>query len=391
MPSTDNQRSSSPIRSLGHSIFSLRREQVHSMEASHEFSALQPHLEPFQKQIADRFHELSGVSVDDLLSIGWLRKLLDAFVCCQEEFRVLLMENKAQLLKPSSYHSVDEYFERSLKALDICNATRDGIEKIRSWNKHLEIVLCALDSHQKTLSEGQFHRARKALMDLALAMLDEKDCGSAFSHRNRSFGQHGTSRDRHHAPGHSRSLSWSVSRSWSAAKQLQSFATSLVPPRGNEIAATNGFAIPVFTMSSILLFVLWTLVAAIPCQDRGLGIHFSIPRHFSWGPPLITLYERIMEESKKRDRRNSNGLLKEIYQMEKCARHMTDLIDLPQFLSTNEQKIEVEQGVQELALVCEAFKNGLDPLERQVREVFHRIMNCRAEGLEVLGHLNSPG
>ena len=75
--------------------------------------------------------------------------------------------------------------------------------------------------------------------------------------------------------------SYFVSRSWSAAKQLQSIANNLVSPRATEIAAASGLVIPVYTINCILLIVLWTLVAAIPCQDRGLNIHFSVPRQLS--------------------------------------------------------------------------------------------------------------
>lgn len=408
MPATENQGGSSPLTSFGRSIWSLRREQVHvhSMEQSNqdESSPQEIELELFQKQVKDRFHDLSAVGADELLSIEWMRKLLDVFMSCQDEFRVILVNNKALVSKQPLDRLVNDFFERSVKALDICNATREGIEKIRSWQKHLEIVLCALDSRQRGFGEGQFRRARKALIDLALTMLDEKDSGSVFSHRNRSFGRqnNNNSKDHHHhhhnrqhssgsgsGQGHSRSLSWSVSRSWSAAKQLQSIANNLIPPRGNEIAATSGLAVPVFTMSSVLMFVVWVLVAAIPCQDRGLNVHFSIPRQFSWGTPLLSLHERIIEESKKRERRNSNGLLKEVYQVEKCARQMTDLVDTAQFPLTEEQKMEVEQGMQDLDLICKSFKNGLDPLERQVREVFRRIMNCRTEGLEFMGKANS--
>ena len=138
-------------------------------------------------------------------------------------------------------------------------------------------------------------------------------------------------------------------------------------------------------MNCILLFVLWTLVAAIPCQDRGLNIHFSVPRQFSWSIPVTSIYERIMEESKKRERRNSNGLLKEIYRVEICTRHLTDLVDSAQFPLTEELEMEVEQDVKELMHVCEAFRVGLDPLERQVREAFRKIMTCRTEGLDYLG------
>ncbi|XP_029128140.1 UPF0496 protein 4 isoform X2 [Cajanus cajan] len=307
-----------------------------------------------------------------------MRKLLDAFICCHEEFRAILLNNKEQVSNSPLDRSISEFFERLVKALDICNASSDGIEKIRVWLKHLDIVLCALSSNQRALSEGQVLRARKALMDLALTMLDEKDCKSVFPQRNRSFGRHNTSKDhRRHFAKHSRSHSWSVSRPWSAAKQLHSIANNLAPPRESEIVATSGLAIPIYTMNSVLLFVLWTLVAAIPCQDRGLNIQLSVPKQFSWSTPVTLLHERI----KKRERRSSNGLLKEINEVESCVRHVTDLVDTVQFPLTDEQKVEVEQKVKELSLVFGALRDGLNPLERQVREVFHKIMSCRAEGL----------
>ncbi|XAR49414.1 hypothetical protein NMG60_11032618 [Bertholletia excelsa] len=364
MPPTNHHGSSIPFASFRRPILSVRADQVCSVEMNHDSDAHNSELESFQRHIYDRFLDLSSLGPHEFLSASWIQKLLGAFIDCQEEFRFL-----------------SELFEKSIKALDICNAARDGIEKIRQWQKHLEIVLSALDSKQRMIGEGQVRRARKALMDLALTMLDERETGSTFSHRNRSFGRHNnTNKNQHHRlPGHSRSLSWSVSRTWSAAKQLQSIANNVVPPRANEVAATNGLAIPVFAMSSVLMFALWALVASIPCQDRGLQIHFSIPRQYSWGTPLLSLYDRIMEEFKKRDRRASSGLLKEIYQMEKCIRHMTDL------------KEEVERGVQELAQVFDACKNGLDPLEREVREVFRKIMGCRTEGLELLNMGSTAG
>ena len=385
MPSTENQGSSSSFSSFGRSIFGARQEQVHSVEASNESDSCNLELGLFQKHVTDRFQVLSAASDEEFLSIDWIQKLLGAFISCQEEFRAILLNNKEQVTKPPFDRMISEFFERSVKALDICNASRDGIEKIRTWQKHLEIVFCALGSSKRALTEGHFRRARKALMDLALAMLDEKESGSVFSQRNRSFGRHNSGKDHHSSSGHSRSHSWSVSRSWSAAKQLQSIANNLVPPRATEVAATSGLATPVYTMNCILLIVLWTLVAAIPCQDRGLNIHFSVPRQLSWSTPVTSLHERITEESKKRERRNSNGLLKEIYQVEISSRRLTDLIDSAQFPLADDQKTEVERNVMELMRVCEAFRNGSDPLERQVREVFQKIMACRTEGLDYLG------
>ncbi|XP_038708477.1 uncharacterized protein LOC120003534 [Tripterygium wilfordii] len=393
MRSSDDQGSSSkPFRSFGLSIFRKMREKVRSTEGIHESGNAD--VELFQKQVTERFHELSIVSAEGLLSVEWIKNLLDVFMSCQEEFRVILLKNRDQVLKSPLDKMISDFFESSLKALDICNVTRDGIENLRSWQKQLEIVQCALHSPQRVVGESHFRRARKALGDLELAMLELKQSVSVSSQRNRSFGRHGSSssssrgRSSSHPSGHSRSLSWSVSQSWSAAKQLKSMSSNLVTPRAKEVMATNGLAVLVFTMKSVLLIVLWTLVAAIPCPDRGLNIHFHIPENFSWAAPMLQIYERIMEESKKRERRNSNGLLKEIYQYERCTRRLIDLIDVARFPLTEEQKTEVEQGVQELDMVCEIYQNSLEPLQRQVREeVFSKIVSCRNEGLAILARM----
>jgi hypothetical protein len=349
-------------------------------------------LELFQRQVAERFQELSTASGEELLSLSWVRKLLDSFLCCQEEFRVILFNNRAHVHKPPFDKMISEYYERSIKALDVCNAIRDGIEQMRQWQRLLEIVLCALDKKTtaSSLGEGQFRRAKKALIDLAIGMLDDKDTGNgsnnlvALVNRNRSFGrkEHHNYNSHQHRLGHFRSLSWSVSRSWSAARQLLAIGNNLMTPRGTDVIATNGLAPLVYTMNWVLLFVMWALVAAIPCQDRGLQVHFYIPRQFVWAPSMLSLHERILNESKKRERKNSCGLMKEIYQMERCARLLGELSDSVSFPLTEEKEGEVRQRVQEVAQCCGAMKEGLDPLERQVREVFHRIVRSRTDGLD---------
>ncbi|KZV58217.1 hypothetical protein F511_03902 [Dorcoceras hygrometricum] len=385
MPATDFLRApASSSSSSGFPISSRKRDQIHSMESPNEFAGPEMELESFQRQVSERLHDLSSSDSDDLLSIPWIRKLLDTFLCCHEDFRVIVFKNRGQLSKPPMDKYISDYFERSVKALDVCNAIRDGIERVRQWQKQLEIVLCALDS-RRTIGEGQLRRAKKALIDLAIAMLDDKESSSSVAHRNRSFVRNNAHRELRSF----RSLSWSVSRTWSAARQIQAIGSNLVAPKTNETISTNRLNVAVFTMSHLLLFVMWALVAAIPCQDRGLQIHLSVTRQYLWATPMLALHERILEESKRRDRRNSCGLLKEIHGIDKCARHMNELADSAHFPLTEQKEAEMKERVQELALVHEAIKDGLDPLERQVRQVFHRIVRCRTEGLESFGVANS--
>ncbi|KAL8097552.1 protein BYPASS1-LIKE-like [Apium graveolens] len=389
MPSSDSPGLSMPFATFRRSVFGLGNDRIHSLESNRSPLVQNTEFELFQSKVFKRFHDLSIAKADEFLSLSWVSKLLDALIECQEEFRVLLCKHKVEISKPPLDKMVSDYFERSIKALDICNATRDGVDMIRLWNKHLDMVLSAFGSQQRIIGEGTFRRARKALTELALVMLDDKGSGSVVSHRNKSFGWHNKGKEQHYRlPGHSRSLSWSVSNSWSATKQLQSIAYGVVPPRAHEITETNGLAVPIFTMSFVLMFVLWALVAAIPCQDRSLQIHFSIPRQFSWSTPFYLIHVRIMDESKKRDRRSSVGLLQEIYQLESSVRRITDVVDSVHFPMTEEQKEESKLAVKESSLVCETCRTGMDPLERQLREVFRKIMSSRIEGLAILGREN---
>lgn len=334
----------------------------------------------------ERFQDLLSCSgPEELLSVAWTRRLLEVFLSLHEQFHGIVL--KVRSPKSTAVdRTLNEFYDRSLKALDVCNAIRDGIEQIRSWGKLLEIVLCALDNKMRNLGEGQFRRARKALVDLAIGMLNEKDPGVINSHRNRSFGRSNNNNNNPMTPrdyrsvGHFRSLSWSVSGAWSAAKQIQAIGYNLGYPRGNEVAATHGLALASYTMGVVLLFVMWSLVAAIPCQDRGLQAHFAVPRQLGWAGPLLALHDRILEESKRKERKNTSGLLREIYLIEKWSRAVRESVDSVSFPVAEEKEREVRERVEELRKVFESVREGLDPLERQVREVFHRIVRSRTEG-----------
>ncbi|KAL1206950.1 Protein BYPASS1-LIKE [Cardamine amara subsp. amara] len=377
--------------SFGRSLLSLRRDQAHLMDpmAVPEPISMEVELDSFQRQVAEKFIDLNASAAEDeLISLEWIGKLLDSFLCCQEDFRVIIFNHKSQLLKHPMDRLIEDYFERSVKALDVCNAIRDGIEKIGQWQKLIEIIISTLDTSERQLDEGEINRAKKALIDLAIGMLDEKESNSnALAQRNRSFARNKDNQNS--IGGYVRSLSWSVSRSWSAARQLQGIGNNLATPRGSDVMASNGLALTVYTMTSILLFVMWVLVAAIPCQDRGLQVHFYFPRHFQWAVPVMSLHDKIIGESKKRDKKKACGLLREINQIERSSRMLSELIDSDNFSLTDEKGLEVKEIVQELMQVSEAVKEGLDPFDRKVREVFHQIVRSRTEALDSLGKIQN--
>lgn len=283
MPATEYQGSF-----LGR--ISIRRNQVIAMDGNHEQDL--EDIEIFQKNIADRFSDLLSPpsptprsTPETFLSIAWLRKLLDVYLCCEAEFKAFLIMGRdpSVLSKPPHDRLIPELLDRSVKALDVLNAVMHGVDSLRQCQKYAEIAVAALD--KPPLGEGQVRRAKKALTALIAAMgADDKD-GHKSTDRSWSFGRRGSGNsNKDRAPAHFRSPAWGVSKTWSAAKQIQAMSSNLTPPRGTE---SSGLALTVYIISTVTVFVMWALVAAIPCQERtGLATHFQVSpnpkrNHFS--------------------------------------------------------------------------------------------------------------
>jgi hypothetical protein len=72
-------------------------------------------------------------------------------------------------------------------------------------------------------------------------------------------------------------------------------------------------------MGSLLHLVAWALIATVPYPDRAATLQVrhllaAPPRAtFPWAPPLLALQERLAEEGKRKDHRNSCALLREIH------------------------------------------------------------------------------
>lgn len=349
-------------------------------------------LELFQKHVADRFADLLSppkevISSEPLMSISWLRKLVDMFLCCEAEFKTILIMGRdpSQICKPPLDQLIPELMERAVKALDICNAVSSGIDSVLQCQRFAQIAVSALK--QNPVGDGQVKRARKALSSMLNAMtVDDKENYSKGAERTWSFGRRGNTAgtNKERAAGNFRSLSMIVAKNWSASKQILAMCSNLVPPRSGE---PTGLASHVYIMSSVMVFVMWALVAAVPCQERsGLATHLQIPKHLTWAHSMIGLQERIAEEWKKKEKKCSAGLLEEIQKMEKLGQSLIEFADGFQFPVDTEKMDEVTTQVAELAEICKRIEEGLVPLQMQIREVFHRIVRSRTEVLEMMDH-----
>lgn len=167
-----------------------------SMDGNHDQEL--EDLELFQKHVSDRFSDLLSSTTEDpssdaLLSISWLRKLLDEFLCCEAEFKAVLLMGRdpSQISKPPLDKLIPEFLDRTVKALDVCNAVTLGIDAVKNLQRLAEMAVSSLE--QAPVGDGQVRRAKKALNSLVTAMMHEdKDGGNTKgTERSRSFGRRG--------------------------------------------------------------------------------------------------------------------------------------------------------------------------------------------------------
>nr|TKW05681.1 hypothetical protein SEVIR_7G192600v2 [Setaria viridis] len=85
----------------------------------------------FQRRVADLLDDLLAPNGDDLLSLTWTARLLDAFLLCLEEFCTLLFGPEAgAAVRPPLDRLVADFFDRAVKALDLSNIIRDGLDLV---------------------------------------------------------------------------------------------------------------------------------------------------------------------------------------------------------------------------------------------------------------------
>ncbi|CAM0148726.1 unnamed protein product [Urochloa decumbens] len=355
-------------------------------------------LDALQAHVADRLQALSAHAAasspaSPALSLPFLSKLLDAVLSSDAAFRGVLAVGPvaAALARPPADRLAADLLDRAVKTLDVLNAASLTLASLRAAHRAaLTAATCLL--------APALHRAHLARARRAIARLFPDDAraggGSAPSPSSRTM----------------RALSFSVSKNWSAGRHMNAMAAHLAPPPQAPAAVAGagcGLGLALYTMSSVLVFAIWALVAAVPCQDRASAAAtmtppVAPPKQAQWAAPMSALQERIAEEWRRREKKGSSagpaltaGLLAEMQAVERAARDLNSLLEEiaeeeeeeeGHGLVGEERAREVTERAEELAAACRALEDGLAPLERQVRAVFHRVVACRAEVVRCIDH-----
>ncbi|XP_042405754.1 protein ROH1-like [Zingiber officinale] len=330
-------------------------------------------MEQRQEQDFDRFHS----HVDDrllallptadsshgLFSLTFLRRLLDAFLSCDDEFRCLLLARGfgGLLSRPGADRAVADLLDRTVKSLDVCRAASLALDSIRHFHR-------LADTAASAAIPGQGGRACRAIAKLLASFLN--------SAAARSEGSSGSS-GRSSRSGHLRTLG---RRSYFSGRNTPPVPANLIVPRGSP-AGGEEIAFAVYAMSSVLAFTMWALAAALVCQDGGGTLPSSpvSPRqHLPWAGTMVLLQDRMSEEW--RSRKGGVVQLAEMQALQRCAKGLMEAVR-----EGGRPRVEdLAERAMKLAEACRRLEKALAPLERQVREVFHRVVGSRAEVLRCM-------
>ncbi|PVH65484.1 hypothetical protein PAHAL_1G005800 [Panicum hallii] len=351
-------------------------------------------LDALQAHVADRLQALSAHAsspASPALSLPFLSKLLDAVLSSDAAFRAVLAVGPvaAALARPPADRLAADLLDRAVKTLDVLNAASFTLASLRAAHRAaLTAATCLL---APALHRAHLARARRAIARLFSDDAKAGGGGSAPSPSSRTM----------------RALSFSVSKNWSAGRHMNAMAAHLAPPPQAPAPAAGagcGLGLALYTMSSVLVFAMWALVAAVPCQDRSsaaISPPVTPPKQAQWAAHMSALQERIAEEWRRREKKGSSsgpaptaGLLAEMQAVERGARDLNSLLEEiaeeeeeeEHGIVGEERAREVTERAEELAAACRALEDGLAPLERQVRAVFHRVVACRAEVVRCIDH-----
>ncbi|OQU84172.1 hypothetical protein SORBI_3004G006500 [Sorghum bicolor] len=354
-------------------------------------------LDALQSHVADRLNALSAHGATPgapLLSLPFLSKLLDAVVSSDAAFRgvLALTPVAAALARPPADRLATDLLDRAVKTLDVLNAASLTLASLRAAHR------AALAAASCLLLAPSLHTAHLARARRAIARLFPAD--DASPNTAKASGCSAASPSARTM----RALSLSVSKNWSAGRHMNAMAAHLAPPPQSSAAAAAagagcGLGLALYTMSSVLVFAMWALVGA----DRASAASnppVAPPKQAQWAAPMSALQDRIAEEWRRKEKKGScsgsaptAGLLAEMQTLERAARELNSVLEeiteevegeedeerRRQGIVSEDRARDVTERAEELAAACRALEDGLAPLERQVRAVFHRVVACRAE------------
>ncbi|CAL9068086.1 unnamed protein product [Musa banksii] len=137
----------------------------HSRVTGHKGSSkLLALLSHFERNLAEKMRKLHAEVISDVFSLSWIKHAVKSLSDVHADIKTLIMELQFPV-SDWDERWIQEYFENSLKMLDICNALSAELTRLDQGQLLLRYVLRILDISSSFPSSEQLRRAHVSLDD----------------------------------------------------------------------------------------------------------------------------------------------------------------------------------------------------------------------------------
>jgi hypothetical protein len=264
---------------------------------SHMSPKLNEVLTSYEDGLASSLRKLKPEAASSVLTLSWMRLAVD----CLSELHTNIATLITELELPVSDWDekwVDIYLNSSVRLLDICIALSSELARLDQGQLLVQYVLRVLDSGNKVPSREQLNRAEASLKE------------------------------------------W-MERSSERSLRLDNCSTALQELSGNlrfmkvkHSAKGKVLMRALYGIEAVTVFICSVLVAILSGSSKPL-VEFDIPGKFGWSNTFNDIHKAISGELSRQLSRGSVAAVKELEEVEVCARQLHALTSAAQLEENN--------------------------------------------------------
>ncbi|KAL6905190.1 hypothetical protein ACP4OV_002791 [Aristida adscensionis] len=255
-------------------------------------------LASYEEGLASSLRKLKPETASDVLTLSWMRHAVD----CLSELHTNIAALITELELPVSDWDdkwVDIYLNSSVKLLDICIALSSELARLDQGQLLVQYVLHVLDSGSSVPSQEQLNKAEASLKE----WMEREGMRST--------------------------------RLESCSAVLQELAGNLCLMKVKHSAKGKVLMRALYGIEAVTVFICSVLVAVLSGSSKPL-VELDVPEKFGWSHAFNNLQTAISGELRRQLSRGSVTAVKELEEVEACARKLHAL--------TSTAQLEVENA-----------------------------------------------
>ena len=157
-----------------------------------------------------------------------------------------------------------------------------------------------------------------------------------------------------------------------------------------EATSKGNFFMVIYAAQVSTIFICGVLASALSFKPRRPLSSISVGGQSAWTFSLTSLQQRVKEEIDRKKAKGSNALLEELDKTDIAVRllygKVESMLNTRCFPLGEEQVREIRDAVESLKMARRELRNGIDPLEASVGEVFKVLIASRIALLDIYSH-----